>query len=144
MSFVWPSLLWLLLLLPLLVALYVWMLRRKRRTTVRLASISVATLALGKGPGWRRHVPPLLLLLGLTALLLAVARPTATLTLPLSERTIMLAMDVSGSMRATDVQPNRLVAAQNAAKAFIADLPRNVRVGIVAFAGTARWCSPQR
>jgi Ca-activated chloride channel homolog len=137
MSFLWPSLLWLLLLLPLLVALYLWVLKRKRKTTVRLASISVAKLAAGSGPGWRRHVPPLLLLLALAALLLSVARPTAILTLPLSERTIMLAMDVSGSMRAEDVKPNRLVASQEAAKAFVNNLPREVRVGVVSFAGTA-------
>ncbi len=137
MSFVWPSLLWLLLALPLLVALYLWLLRRKRRTTVRLASIHVARLAAGAGPGWRRHLPPLLLGAALAVLLLAVARPTAMLTLPLSERTIMLAMDVSGSMRAEDVKPNRLEASQEAAKAFVNSLPREVRVGVVAFAGTA-------
>jgi Ca-activated chloride channel family protein len=137
MRFIWPGMLWLLLLLPLLVGLYFWLLARKRRTTVRLASVAVAKLALGKGPGWRRHVPPLLMLLGLAAALLAVSRPTATITLPLQERTIMLAMDVSGSMRAEDVKPNRLVASQEAAKAFIQNLPREVKVGIVSFAGTA-------
>ena len=137
MSFVWPSLLWLLLLLPLIVALYLWMLSRKRRSTVRLASIAVAKMAVGRGPGWRRHLPPLLMLLALAALLFSVARPTAILTLPLSERTIMLAMDVSGSMRAEDVKPNRLVASQEAAKAFVNNLPREVRVGVVSFAGTA-------
>lgn len=137
MSFVWPKMLWLLALLPLLVLLYLWVLKRKRKTTVRLASVSIAKLAAGARPGWRRHVPPVLLLLALTALLLAVARPTATLTLPLSERTIMLAMDVSGSMRAEDVKPNRLVASQEAAKAFVNNLPREVRVGVVSFAGTA-------
>jgi Ca-activated chloride channel homolog len=137
MSFVWPNALWLLALLPLLVALYFWVLRRKRKTTVRLASITVAKLAAGSGPGWRRHVPPLLLLSALAALLLAVARPTAVITLPLAERTIMLAMDVSGSMRAEDVKPNRLVASQEAAKAFVNKLPREVRVGVVSFAGTA-------
>jgi Ca-activated chloride channel family protein len=82
-------------------------------------------------------VPPLLMLLALAALLLAVARPTATITLPLAERTIMLAMDVSGSMRAEDVKPNRLVASQEAAKTFVKALPREVRVGVVSFAGTA-------
>ena len=137
MSLVWPSMLWLLVLLPLLVVFYFWLLKRKRKTTVRLASVSVAKLALGQGPGWRRHVPPLLMLLALAALLLSVARPTATLTLPLAERTIMLAMDVSGSMRAEDVKPNRLVASQEAAKAFVNNLPREVRVGVVSFAGTA-------
>ncbi len=137
MSFIWPHLLWLLLLLPVLVLLYRWLLARKRKSTVRLASLAVAKLALGQGPGWRRHVPPLLMLAALACLLLAVARPTATITLPMSERTIMLAMDVSGSMRAEDVKPNRLVASQEAAKSFVNNLPREVRVGVVSFAGTA-------
>jgi Ca-activated chloride channel homolog len=104
---------------------------------VRLASLAVARQALGKGPGWRRHVPPALLFTALACLLVAIARPTATLTLPLAERTIILAMDVSGSMRAEDVKPNRLVASQVAAKAFVENLPREVRVGVVSFAGTA-------
>jgi len=137
MKFIWPSMLWLLLALPLLVYLYLWILKRKRRTTVRLASINVARLAAGSGPGWRRHVPPALLLLATAALIVAMARPTATISLPLSERTIILAMDVSGSMRAEDVKPNRLVASQVAAKAFVENLPREVRVGVVSFAGTA-------
>jgi Ca-activated chloride channel family protein len=137
MTFIWPKLLWLLLLLPLVVLLYLWLLRKRRKGTVRLASIALAKQALGKGPGWRRHVPPLLMLLSLSALLLAVARPAAMIRLPMAERTIVLAMDVSGSMRAEDVKPNRLVASQEAAKAFIAELPREVRVGVVSFAGTA-------
>ena len=137
MRFIWPSLLWLLALLPLLVLLYVWLLNKKRKTTVRLASVQVAKLALGRGAGWRRHVPPALMLLAVAAGLVAVARPTATITLPLAERTIILAMDVSGSMRAEDVKPNRLVASQVAAKAFVANLPSEVKVGVVSFAGTA-------
>jgi Ca-activated chloride channel family protein len=137
MTFQWPTLLWLLLLLPLLVGTYVWLLKRRRRTTVRLASVSVAKLAIGKGPGWRRHVPPLLMLLAIGVLLLATARPMATITLPMSQRTIILAMDVSGSMRAEDVKPNRLVASQEAAKAFVNNLPREVKIGVVSFAGTA-------
>jgi Ca-activated chloride channel family protein len=104
---------------------------------VRLASLAVAKAALGQGPGWRRHVPPALMLLALAAGLFAVARPTATITLPIAERTIILAMDVSGSMRAEDVKPNRLVASQEAAKTFIGALPREVKVGVVSFAGTA-------
>ena len=137
MNFVWPHLLWSLLLLPLLVLLYLWLLRKRRRSTVRLASLSVAKAALGKGPGWRRHVPPLLLLLAIGTLLVAVARPLAVIALPQAQRTIILAMDVSGSMRATDVLPSRIVAAQEAAKSFVTSLPREVRVGVVAFAGTA-------
>jgi Ca-activated chloride channel family protein len=82
-------------------------------------------------------VPPLLMLLALTALLLATARPMAKITLPLSQRTIILAMDVSGSMRAEDVLPNRLVASQEAAKTFVQQLPRDARIGVIAFAGTA-------
>jgi Ca-activated chloride channel family protein len=137
MSFIWPRMLWLLLLLPLLVLLYAWLLRRRRRTTVRLASLAVAKAALGKGPSWRRHVPPALLLLALASLLVATARPMAVIRLPVAERTIVLAMDVSGSMRAEDVKPNRLVASQEAAKAFLQELPREVRIGVVSFAGTA-------
>lgn len=137
MSFLWPDALWLLALLPLLVALYLWLLHRRRRQSVRLASVAIARQALGRGPGWRRHLPPLLLLAALAALLVATARPTAMITLPMSQRTILLAIDVSGSMRAEDVKPNRLVAAQEAAKAFVTDLPREVRVGVVSFAGTA-------
>lgn len=138
MHFLWPQQLWLLLLLPLLVLMYLLLLRRKKKLAVRYASLAIVKEALGRGPGLRRHIPPLLFLLALSAMLLAAARPVATLTLPSTQQTIILAMDVSGSMRATDVQPNRLVAAQNAAKAFLAELPRDVKVGIVAFAGSAQ------
>ncbi len=138
MHFLWPSNLWLLLALPLAVALYFWLQGRRRKLAVRYASLAIVKEALGSGPGWRRHVPPLLFLLALAAMLLAAARPVATLTLPSTQQTIILAMDVSGSMRATDVQPNRMVAAQNAAKAFLTELPRDVKVGIVAFAGSAQ------
>jgi Ca-activated chloride channel family protein len=87
-------------------------------------------------------VPPVLMLLALATQLLASPRPRAVVTLPLQQETIILAMDVSGSMRATDVQPNRMVAAQEAAKAFLNDLPRSVRVGVVSFAGTAAVVQP--
>jgi Ca-activated chloride channel family protein len=133
----WPEMLWLLLLLPLLVLLYWWLLRRRRKTVVRLASVALVKQALGAGPGWRRHVPPAILLAAIACLLLAAARPMAKLKLPSQQETIILAMDVSGSMRATDVKPNRMVAAQEAAKAFVAQLPRSVRIGVVSFAGTA-------
>ena len=137
MSFQWPNLLWGLLAVPALIGLYLWLLGRRKRSTVRLASISVAREALGRGPGWRRHVPPALLLAAVAVLLFAAARPLAVVKLPLAERTIMLAMDVSGSMRATDVKPNRIIASQEAAKTFVNALPRDVKVGIVSFAGTA-------
>src|SRR2546423_12887197 len=90
-----------------------------------------------RGPGWRRQVPPLLLALALALLIVAISRPSEVMTLPSQHETVILAMDVSGSMRASDVEPNRLAAAQAAAKAFIADQPDSVRIGIVAFAGTA-------
>lgn len=138
MHFIWAQNLWFLLALPLLVLAYVWLLRRKRKMAVRYASLSIVKEAMGGGAQWRRHLPPALFLLAMAAMLLAAARPVAVITLPSNNQTIILAMDVSGSMRATDVQPNRLVAAQNAAKAFIAELPRHVKVGIVAFAGSAQ------
>ncbi len=142
MNFLWPELLWLLLSLPLLVALYAWLLTRRKKTTLRYTSLSLIKQAAGRGPGWQRHLPPLLMLLAVAAMLLATARPLAIIKLPSQQETIVLAMDVSGSMRAADVQPNRLVAAQEAAKAFVADLPRSVRVGIVSFAGTAAVVQP--
>jgi Ca-activated chloride channel family protein len=138
MQFLWPQFLWLLLALPALVGLYVLLLRRKKKMAVRYASLSIVKEAMGARQQVKRHVPPALFLLAMAALLLAAARPVAVVTLPSNQQTIILAMDVSGSMRATDVQPNRLVAAQNAAKAFIGELPRTVKVGIVAFAGSAQ------
>ena len=138
MVFLWPTLLWLLLLAPLLVLLYWWLLHRRKKTALSYSSLSLVREAMGPGQNLRRHIPPALFLLALVALLLATARPLAVITLPSQDQTIMLAMDVSGSMRAADVEPDRLTAAQNAAKAFIAELPRHVRVGIVAFAGSAQ------
>jgi Ca-activated chloride channel homolog len=137
-QFVWPQLLWLLALVPLLVALYVWLLKRRKKVSVQYSNLALVKQALGKQPAWRRHVPPALMLIALTCMLFAAARPMMTIQLPSNKQTIMLAMDVSGSMRAKDVEPTRLVAAQNAAKAFLTELPRHVRVGIVAFAGSAQ------
>jgi Ca-activated chloride channel family protein len=142
MTFLWPETLWLLMVVPALVALYLLLLRRKRRAALRYANLSLLKEALGAGQRFRRHVPPLLFLLGLTTLIAAVARPAAIVTLPTQQQTIILAMDVSGSMRATDVEPNRLVAAEQAAKAFVDDLPHSVRVGVVSFAGTAAVVQP--
>ncbi len=138
MVFLWPTLLWLLLVAPLMVLLYWWLLHRRKKTALSYSSLSLVREALGPGQRLRRHIPPTLFLLALIALLLAAARPLAVITLPSQDQTIMLAMDVSGSMRAADVEPDRITAAQNAAKAFIAELPRHVRVGIVAFAGSAQ------
>ena len=142
MNFLWQEALWALLLLPLLVLAYVWLLKRRKKSAVTWASLGIVKEAMSGQRAWRRHVPPALVLTALAALIVASARPTAVITLPLVEQTIVLAMDVSGSMRATDVEPNRLVASQNAAKAFIAELPRAVRIGVVSFAGTAAVVQP--
>ena len=141
-TFLWPDLLWLLLVIPLLVLAYWWLLRRKKKIAVRYASLAMVKDAIGAGPRWRRHVPPVLFLLSLALMIVAVARPQAVVTLPSQHDTIILAMDVSGSMRATDVEPNRLVAAQNAARAFVNDQPQSTRVGVVSFAGTAAVVQP--
>jgi Ca-activated chloride channel family protein len=98
--------------------------------------------AMGAGQRFRRHVPPTLFLVALTLMIVAIARPQAVVMLPSSHETIILAMDVSGSMRAADVDPNRLAAAQAAARSFVNDLPMNTRVGIVSFAGTAAVVQP--
>jgi Ca-activated chloride channel family protein len=137
MTFIWPELLWFLFALPLLVAAYFVVLRRKKKLALRYASLGLVREAMGMGQRIKRHIPPLLFFAALAAMLLAMARPQATITLPTQHETVILAMDISGSMRATDVEPNRLVAAQNAAKQFVAEQPENVRIGVVAFAGTA-------
>ena len=142
MKFLWPEMLWLLLVVPALVAAYFFLLRRKTQAALRYASLSIVKEAMGRGQRFRRHIPALLFLVALTVMILAIARPAAVITLPSQHQTIILAMDVSGSMRATDVQPNRISAAQTAAKAFVADLPSNVRVGVVSFAGTASLVQP--
>jgi Ca-activated chloride channel family protein len=134
MTFMWPDLLWFLILVPALIATY---LRRRKRTALRYANLSLVKEALGSGRGFRRHIPPLIFLLALTVLVFAVARPSAIVTLPTHLRTIILAMDISGSMRANDIEPNRIAAAQAAAKAFVAEQPRGTRIGVVTFAGTA-------
>ena len=137
MTFQWPHLLWLTLLVPALVVAYLLILRRKKKAALRYASLSLLREALSAGQRFRRHVPPLLFLASLTLLLVAIARPAAIVTLPSQHETVILAMDVSGSMRATDVKPSRIVAAQEAAKAFINEQPQTTRIGIVSFAATA-------
>ena len=137
MKFLWPETLWLLLAVPLLVAGYVVLLRRRKKVALRYASLSIVKEAMDAGRNVRRHVPPLLILLALTTMFVAVGRPVAVITLPSQHETVILAMDVSGSMRATDVQPNRLAASQAAAKAFVAEQPPTTRIGVVSFAATA-------
>ena len=140
MYFLWPQVLWLMLALPLLPVLYLWLLRRRRKAALRYSSLDVVRAASGRA--WRRHVPPALLLLACAVLLLAAARPLAALTLPWARSSILLAMDVSLSMRVTDVKPTRLVAAQDAAKTFLSELPKDIDVGLVTFAGSAQVAQP--
>ena len=137
MTFLWAELLLLLALLPLLVALYIYVLRRHKRVAMRFASVALVREAMGARARWRRHVPAALFLAALAVAVLAIARPVATITLPSQQRTIIMAIDVSLSMRASDVLPDRLAAAQVAAKSFVQELPSDMRVGIVSFAGTA-------
>ena len=137
MKFLWPEALWLLLAAPALVGAYVFLLRRKKKDAIRYASLSLVKAAIGPGQRFRRHFPPLLFLFAMIASIVAIARPSAVITLPSEQRTIILAIDVSLSMRAADVEPNRLAAAQEAAKAFVQEQPSDVRIGIVSFAGTA-------
>jgi Ca-activated chloride channel homolog len=137
MTFLTP--IWLLLLLPVtaLAAAYVVVLRRRQRYAVRFASLPMLERVVPRRPGWRRHLPGTLVLLALTCLGLAAARPEMTLRLPYDRATVMVAIDTSGSMAATDVPPNRLEAAKAAAVAFVDDLPDTVNVGIVSFAGSS-------
>ena len=137
MTFVWPQSLWLLALLPLLPAAYLWLLRRRARSAVHYSNVAVVRAA-AAGRNWRRHVPPALLLLAFGALLFAAARPVARITLPWSHSTVMLAIDVSLSMRVSDVKPTRMAAAQDAAKVFLQDLPKDIEVALVTFAGSSQ------
>jgi Ca-activated chloride channel family protein len=142
MKFIWPGMLVWLLAIPALAAAYIYWLRRKKKGAIRYPSLALLRSAIGPGDRIRRHVPPVLLLLALATMLVAIARPTAMVTLPSQQQTIILAIDVSLSMGATDVDPNRLTAAQIAAKAFIQEHPSNARIGIVAFGASASLVQP--
>ncbi|WP_137927548.1 VWA domain-containing protein [Cupriavidus sp. 2SB] len=137
LSFLWPRMLWLMALLLVLAAAYVWLDGRRRRTAVEYPALKTVGLATRRGAGWRRHVAPLLFLVALAALTFAIARPQAVLTLPSRLDTVVLVIDLSGSMRAKDVAPTRIRAAQVAAKHLVDAQPSGVKVAIVAMAGTA-------
>jgi Ca-activated chloride channel homolog len=134
----WPGLLWTLLLVPVALAAYLLAQRRRSRYTVRFTNLDLLANVVSAMPGWRRHLPPALYLLALAALLVSLARPQALTLVPKEQATVILVMDVSGSMNATDVAPTRLVSSQRAAVAFIEELPEKFRVGIVSFASTAQ------
>ncbi|HWV89498.1 MAG TPA: VWA domain-containing protein [Burkholderiales bacterium] len=142
MNFLSPEFLWLLIAVPLIAGFYLLLLKKRKQAALRYANLEIVKAAIGRGLWWRRHVPPAILLAALGAMLFATARPTAVITLPTHHETVILAMDVSGSMRANDVEPSRIEAAQAAARAFIAQQPRSTRIGVVAFAGSAALVQP--
>ena len=138
MHFIWPHALWGFLLIPLLVAGYYWLLKRQRKQAFGYSTLLLVNRALSSGQGWRRHVPPVLMLLAVVTGVIGLARPSADLVLPADYRTLVVAVDVSLSMLAEDVPPSRMQAAQSTVKTFISDLPKDIRVGLVTFAGTAQ------
>jgi Ca-activated chloride channel family protein len=142
MTLLWPWFLLLLLIIPLLIAVYIWILRRRRRYAVRYSTLALIREALPKRARWRQHLPFALFLIGLTFLIVATTRPAAQVKVPLNRTTIILAIDVSRSMCAVDVSPNRLTVAQEAASAFIEDQADGTQIGIVAFAGFAEIIVP--
>jgi Ca-activated chloride channel homolog len=142
MDLLWPGFLLLLVLIPLLLGIYIWILRRRKRFTVRYSSLSLVHEALPRQSRWRRHIPFALFLLALTSLIFALVRPVAIFTTPAADRTIILTMDVSRSMCSTDVLPNRLEAAKKAAISFIQRQAGRTQIGVVAFAGFAAIVQP--
>jgi Ca-activated chloride channel family protein len=137
MTFIWPTALLLLLVVAGLGVLYVLAQRRRNRYALRYANLSLVREAIGKGPGWRRHVPPVLFILALAFMTIAVARPQAVVAVPSQEGTVILAIDVSGSMLAEDMKPNRMEAAKAAARAFVEKQSESVKIGVVSFSGDA-------
>jgi len=142
MSFLLPQALFALLLVPLLLAVYIWMQRRRRRYALRYASVSLVREAVGRGPGIRRHIPPALFLLAVVAMGLAFARPEVTMPVEQDTGTVILSVDVSGSMQATDVAPDRMEATKEALRRFVQEQPSGVEVGLVTFSDSASLVQP--
>jgi Ca-activated chloride channel family protein len=134
MTFLAPAFLLGLLLVPLLAAFYIWAQRRRSRYAVRFTNLDLLANIAPRRPGWRRHLPSALYLLAVATLAVGLARPTMVVPVPRDDATVILAIDVSASMRAEDVSPTRLAAARAAAQDFVDGLPEGVRVGVVAFA----------
>jgi Ca-activated chloride channel family protein len=133
MSFIWPTLLLMLLCVPFLVLLYLQLQARRRRFAARYGSLGLVHDAVGKGIGFRRHIPATIFLSGITILIFSLARPQATVSVPRIEGTVILTFDVSGSMAATDLQPTRMEAAKAAATQFVENQPSGVAIGVVVF-----------
>jgi Ca-activated chloride channel family protein len=141
-DFVWPSALWALLLVPVLAAGYLRTLRRSAARTLVFPDLEMVAQAVAQGGRWRPHVSAAAFLLGLLLVVAALSRPMVPIPVPADRSAIMLVIDVSGSMRSTDVEPNRLEAAKAAARAFLADVPDRVRVGLVTFGGYTTLVAP--
>jgi Ca-activated chloride channel family protein len=142
MNLLWPGFLFLLGLIPIIIGVYIWMLRRRRRYAVRYSSLSLVRAALPQQSRWRRHLPMALFLLALASLVIAMGRPMASVVVPSGQATIVLAIDISGSMCSTDIAPNRLMAAEEAALSFIRSQRANTQIGVVVFAGFAEIIQP--
>ncbi|HSD84573.1 MAG TPA: VWA domain-containing protein [Anaerolineae bacterium] len=142
MDVLWPGSLLLLGLVPLLIAAYIVVLRRRRRFAVRYSSLSLLREALPQRSRWRRHVPVALFLVALSSLVIALSRPVTIVSVPTGQVTVMLTIDVSRSMCATDIEPNRLLAAEAAALSFIHRQGPNIQIGLVAFGGFAELIQP--
>lgn len=142
MSFIWPRMLFGLILVPILLVGYLLILRRRRAAAARYANLALIRTAVARTRSFRRHVPPLLLLLAIVVLGVAAARPVTEVILPSMSGTVVLALDISGSMRGTDITPSRLEASRIAARAFVESQPRNVKIGIVVFGGGAILAQP--
>jgi Ca-activated chloride channel homolog len=142
MSFAWPWALALLLAVPALTAAYLWQLRRRRRQAVRHSNVALVRAAVPPSSRWRRHAPVALVLASLALMGFAAARPQVQAQVPVASAAVIVAVDVSGSMCATDVEPNRLAAAQDAVRAFVAAQEDNTRIGLVLFSGFAQLAVP--
>ncbi|MGZ8700866.1 MAG: VWA domain-containing protein, partial [Gaiellaceae bacterium] len=142
MAFAWPLALLSLVVAPALLAVYWWMLRRRRKLAVRYSSVALLRSVLPRRSRWQRHFPVALLLASLVALAFAAGRPHVEREVPYARTSAVLAMDVSGSMCATDVEPNRLSVAQEAAREFMEDQPKDVRMALVVFSGFAQLTVP--
>ncbi len=138
MTFAWPIALLGLAVVPLALLAYVIVQRRRSKYALRFTNLDLLANVVDASPRWRRHVPAAVFLAALAALVIAVARPQMTMDVPEERATVVLAMDVSTSMEATDVEPSRLAAAQKAAGTFLDRVPDELRVGLVTFSGTAQ------
>ena len=137
MTFSWPYMLWLLLVIPAMLILYIIAQVRRQKYALRFASLSLVREAAGRGPGIRQHIPPLIFLLALAVILFSLSRPTAVITTPSNQGIIVLAIDISGSMSADDMKPTRMEALKNAARDFIKTQPQGIQIGIVSFSDSA-------